>query len=456
MDSSTRRLVEMSLDTHFSDLGENVVHQAKRRLIDSFACALGSFDHPLSVTARELASHYSGTLNADIWGAGAACSAEMAAFANGVMVRVGENSDTFIGKGGGGHPSDMLSGIVATAQAVGASGRDLIAASVSAYDAYCNLMEIASLGDKGFDQVIHVALGTVLGAGKLMGLSREQLGHAVSLALTPNVALRETRHGQLSNWKGAAGANAARNAVFAAILAKRGVEGPGAPFEGKQGLWSVAGRFEWPSLASFRANRMIANTSLKCLPVCYHTQAGALGAMELRSRLQLDQIQEIQVETYQSAYDMAAGERGQWAPHTPESADHSLPFVVATALVHGEPQARHFLLERLDDPAVMRLVAKVTVKVDTALSALWPETAPARVTVHTTSGSMTSEIIYPKGHVSNPMSDAEVGAKFTTMFGSRVGANASSGDRALAALWNIDASMNLEADVFSTLTLTAE
>lgn len=95
-------------------------------------------------------------------------------------------------------------------------------------------------------------------------------------------------------------------------------------------------------------------------------------------------------------------------------------------------------------------------KVDTALSALWPETAPARVTVHTTSGSMTSEIIYPKGHVSNPMSDAEVGAKFTTMFGSRVGANASSGDRALAALWNIDASMNLEADVFSTLTLTAE
>lgn len=451
MDASTRHIVELALDTNFGDLGADVVHQAKRRLIDSVACAMGSFDHPLSVTARELAAHYSGTYKADLWGAGLSTSTEMAAFANGIMVRVGENSDTFIGKGGGGHPSDMLAGLVAAAQAANASGRDLIAAIVLAYDVYCSLMEVASLGAKGFDQAIHVALGTVLGAGKLMGLSCDQIGHAVSLALTPNVALRETRHGQLSSWKGAAGANAARNAVFAAILAQRGVEGPGEPFEGKQGLWAVAGHFEWPSLADFRSRRMIVNTSLKCLPVCYHTQAGALGAMELRPRLQLNEIERIEVETYQTAFEMAAGEPGQWAPRTPESADHSLPFVVATALVHGEPQARHFVPQRLDDPAVMGLVAKVGVRVDAALSALWPETAPARVTVHTKAGSVSSEVRYPKGHVSNPMNDAELSSKFVSMLGSRMGAGSVARDRALAALWDIDASTRLGADVFSML-----
>lgn len=450
MDSSTRQLVELALDTTYGTLSAETVHEAKRRLIDTFGCAMGSYDHPLSASMRDLASQYRpGGESAGVWGSAVRTTPDLAAFANGVMLRVGENSDTFIGAGGGGHPSDMIAAMVAAAESARADGRALVAATVVGYDAYCRMMELTNLGSKGIDQAVHVALGAVLGAGKLMGLSREQLGHAVSLAITSNVALRQTRHGQLSSWKGCAGANASRNAVFAATLAKHGVEGPAEPFEGKQGLWFLGGRFEWPPLPELRATRMITRTSIKPLPVCYHTQAGALAALEARKRLQVGQIAEVHVETYQVGFEMAAGEPGQWKPRTSESADHSLPFVVATALAHGSVEPGMFAVERLGDPEVVELVKKVKVTVDPKLSSMWPVTAPGRVTVRTSSGTVATEILYPRGHVRNPMTDAELGAKFTAMVGARMSPGAS--ERALSALWSVDAAKDLGPEVLAPL-----
>src|SRR5690606_19266902 len=236
---------------------------------------------------------------------------------------------------------------------------------------------------------------------------------------TPGMALRQTRHGQLSTWKGCAGANAARNALFAAVLAKQDVEGPSSIFEGKQGVWSVTGPFEWPTLEQCRSQRMITRTNLKPLPVCYHTQSAALAALDLRGRIDPGKVTRIGVETYRTAVDMAAGDRSQWAPRTPESADHSLPFVVATALARGSIEPDCFRTDQLDHPAVLDLMAKVTVTEDPALSSLWPESAAARVTVAHEAGQETSEVLYPKGHISNPMSDAEVSAKFTSMVSPR-------------------------------------
>jgi 2-methylcitrate dehydratase len=454
MDSLTQQLVELAHDTRYHTLGTETVHECKRRLLDTIACAMGSFGHPLSVSMRELASHYHGTPGAGIWGTTSRTTPEMAAFVNGVMLRVGENSDTYIGKGGGGHPSDMIAGMVAAADACGANGRALVEAVVIGYDVYCRLMDAVNLGDKGFDQAVHVVLGTVLGAGKLFGLTAVQMHHAVALAIAPNMALRQTRHGQLSHWKGCAGANAVRNAVFAATLAQRGVEGPSSIFDGKQGLWSVTGNFEWPALEVFRSQRMVTRTSIKPLPVCYHTQSAALAALELHTKLNPGEVDDIYVETYKTAVDMAAGDAGQWTPRTPESADHSLPFVVATALERGRVEPNCFHADELYHPGVLRLMAKVRVAEDQALSRLWPESAAARVTVRGTSGrEVSSEVLYPKGHILNPMSDAEISAKFVALFGPRSGASAC--DRALKALWEIDELDDLNIDLLSALALQA-
>lgn len=454
MDASTQRLVDYALHTRYADLPAELVHATKRRLIDSLACAMGSYHHPLSVEMRDLASQYSGMKKAHVWGSGIQTTPEMAAFANGVMLRVGENSDTYIGHGGGGHPSDMLSAILATADSCQADGRVVIEACVVAYDVYCTLMNITNFGAKGWDQVIHVVLGAVLGVGKIMGLNRNQLGHAVALALAPNMALRQTRHGELSSWKGCAGANAARNAVFAAVLAQRGVEGPSDIFEGKQGVWMAVTGFEWPSLKQLTSAHMIARTSLKSLPVCYHIQSAALSALQLHADVQPDDIESIHVETYPAAVEMAAGDPGQWSPRTSESADHSLPYVVATALALGRVEASCFAVSQLQNPLVLQLVKKVRVDTSDAMSALWPQTAPAKVTVRTARGQeFSAEVLYPLGHVQNPMSDAQLSAKFRDMFELKA-EGAEQAKAALDALWTLDEVSDVALQVLTPLTST--
>lgn len=451
MDACTQQVVDYALQTKFQEMDSEVVYEAKRRLIDTLACAMGSYHHPLSVEMRDMASQYNGLYKSTIWGTAIQSTPEMAAFANGVMLRVGENSDTFIGSGGGGHPSDVFAAITAVAEYCKADGKALVEASVIAYDVYCTLMNIANFGAKGWDQVIHVALGAVLGAGRLMGLNRQQMGHAVGLALAPNMALRQTRHGELSSWKGCAGANAARNAVFAALLAHRGVEGPSEIFEGRQGVWNAVGRFEWPELKAWKASHMIARTSIKSLPVCYHIQSAALSALNLHQRLQCKQIASVHVETYQTAFEMAAGEPGQWSPKTPESADHSLPFVVGTALALGKVQSHCFEVAQLSNRAVLDVVEKVSVEVTTDMSVMWPQTAPAKVTVHTKDGAVfTEQVLYPLGHTANPMTDAQLNNKFREMLSLKA-EGASDPDGVLQAIWNLETVTNITQQILLPL-----
>ncbi|AHG64109.1 MmgE/PrpD family protein [Advenella mimigardefordensis] len=453
MNLITKQLIELAQNTRYERLGAETVHECKRRIIDSIACAMASFNHPLSISMRTLASSYRGAPDAALWGTGVRTTPEMAAFANGVMVRVGENSDTFIGKGGGGHPSDMIAGLIAVAEAAQASGQALIEAIVIAYDVYCGLMDAVDLAAKGWDQAFHVTLGTVLGASRLLGLDESQMEQAISLAICPNMALRQTRHGELSHWKGCAGANAARNAVFAATLAQRGVIGPSGIFDGKQGLWSVTGQFEWPVLYHGDSLRMVARTSIKPLPVCYHTQSAALAALKLFPKLAKDTISQVHVHTYRTALEMAADGAHQWAPQTSESADHSLPFVVATALLHGAIAPSSFQADRLACPDVRKVMSTIQVSEDPALSSLWPKSAAARVTVETRNGvQLSEEILYPKGHVNNPMSDDEVATKLYEGVSALAGQD--KGKKIVTTLWGIDQNGVLASAIGQVLAQT--
>ncbi len=431
-DATVKKLVAFTARARYEALSPNVVHETKRHLIDTFASALGAFDEPVSAMSRAVAARTRSDDQARVWGSDIITTPELAAFANGVMTRSLDVSDTYLGKSRG-HPSDMIPGLVAVAEMEHADAKALINAIVLAYDVYCSFCKHVDVNSGGWDQPVYTVLGCALGAAKLMKLDDEATGHALSLALTPNLALSQARRGSLSSWKGCAGANGSRNAVFAALLAREGFTGPGEVFEGSGGFWEAVGHSDWP----LPGTPMIGETRTKSLPVCYHGQSSVFAAIELRDKVDLKQIEEIQVDGYQVAVFMMGDDASRWAPTTRETADHSLPYCVAIGLLDGELTSASFADERLRDPAVAELMRKVKVSEDPALSAQYPEGAPGRVSIRMKSGEKhVVEIRYPKGHEKSPMGDAEIERKFRDLCSATLGKAGC--DRALAALWQLE------------------
>ncbi len=431
-DATVEGLLAYAQRVRYDALSQTVVHEAKRRVIDTFASALGAYDEPVSAMSRALAARTRSDQTARVWGSDIVTTPELAAFANGVMVRSLDVSDTYLGRSRG-HPSDMTPGLVALAEIMHADGKALLAAISLAYDVYCSFCKAVDVNAKGWDQPLYTVLGCALGAAKLLQLNADATGHALSLALTPNMALAQARRGSLSSWKGCAGANATRNAVFAALLAKEGFTGPTAVFDGSGGLWEAIGRCEWPLPDA----PMIGQTHTKSLPVCYHGQSAVLAALELRDRVKIDEIAEIRADVYATAVFMMGADASRWAPATRETADHSLPYCIAIALIDGAVTRDSFAEARLGDPAVAALMQKVKVMEDPALSARYPEGAPGRVTIRLQSGkTQVVEIIYPRGHEKSPMSDGEIEQKFHTMCAGRL--DAARRAAALVALWRLE------------------
>lgn len=411
MDTTTSRLVDFVLESDYARLSAHEVHECKRRLIDTLGCALGAYEDPLSGMARAVAARAQGDPPARIWGSHATSTPELAAFANGVMLRVRDISDTYLGRARG-HPSDVIAAVLAAADIAHSDGRTVIAASTLAYDVYCSLCDALDWNAKGWDQPVYAVLGAVAGVGRLLGLTRTQLGNAIALALVPNMALAQARRGALSSWKGCAGANAARNAVFAALLARDGFTGPTAVFEGEGGLFDVVGRFDW----KLPQERMIVHTHIKTLPVCYHGQSAVLLALEMRKRLALERIESIRIDAYRTAVDMMGRDPSRWAPSTHETADHSLPYTVAIALLDGEITEASYEPQRFTDPAVVALMQKVQVNDDPELDAQYPEGAPSRLTVvHADGATQSAQMRYPTGHAKSAIGDAELERKFRGM-----------------------------------------
>jgi 2-methylcitrate dehydratase len=436
MDSTILRLARYALETGFEALPPEAVHECKRRLIDSVACAAGAFREPLCETVRAFTRHYGGTPAARVWGTGTSTSMEMAAFANGTMVRFLDYSDTWLGKGAG-HPSDMIPAMVAVAEGHRAPGSALVAAIVVAYEIYCGLCEGAGT-ERRVDQATFAAVGAAGGVGRLLQLDEGQMVNALALALAPNLHLYNVRCGTLSDWKGCAGPNGARNGVFAALLAREGLSGPSAPIEGKGGL------FEWVRPFDLRPGAgplpLLMGTHLKRYPVCYHGQSAIGAALALRMAVPTDQIAEIHVETYESAYLTMGSDTSKWAPSTRETADHSLPYTVSMALLEGGLDAAAYAPQRLGDSRTKRLMDKVRVSASETLTREYPAKAPTRITIRGEDGCIHSHLQeWPKGHVVRPLTDEELEQKF----GDCHAVEGDGAGRTLEALWSVDRSADV-------------
>jgi 2-methylcitrate dehydratase len=340
---------------------------------------------------------------------------------------------------------------LAVGEMANAAGQDLITAAVLAYEIQCRLCDAASLRKHGWDHVTYGAISSTIAACKLLRLDAVKTTHAIGMAGVANTALRQTRAGELSMWKGCAFANAARNGVFAALLAAQGMTGPAPIFEGSLGFMKLlTGPFKLPPLAGESTTHhspltthhspdfMITKTYIKFWPAEYHSQSAIDAALQLRPEIgDIRNISAIDIHTFDAAVDIIANDPEKWRPSTRETADHSLPYCTAVALADGDVTLAQFDPKRFTDPALLELVARIKVHRDPALTARYPNGIPNRLTVTMTNGrQLMKEVEFPRGHAHNPMTDAEVEKKFRVLVEPRYGKE--NADRILAACWGLE------------------
>ena len=409
MDSTTEMLASYAASIGYPDLTPEAVHQTKVRVLDSLGCAMGGYLSEPSMIARRMAAMYSSTLPARVLGSGQVTSPEMAAFANTVMVRFLDYNDS-----GAGHLSDMLSAVLAVAEPLHSTGREVILAVVAAYEVGGAISDAIPFMRKGWDQGTFIVIGSAVGAGKILGLSREQMAQAISLAVTPNIPTRQTRAGELSMWKGCATADAARKGIFAALLAREGMTGPNEPFEGRHGVWEqVTGPFRLKPLGGDGRPFRVERTTLKYFPAEGNAQAPLGMALEIRKKVRLEDIEAINVQTYWEAWSEIGSEPQKWDPQTRETADHSMPYLLAAALHDGNITPASFTPERILDPGLRPLMNRIKVSENPEFSRAYPGARMTEIEVVTRSGErLVERASYPKGDPRNPLSDEEVEAKF--------------------------------------------
>src|SRR5262249_10921170 len=216
--------------------------------------------------------------------------------------------------------------------------------------------------------------------------------HAVGIAGVASAALRQSRVGELSHWKGCAFANAARHGVFAALLARAGMTGPAPIFEGEKGFEKLVSGVpldlrvgDWGK--GGKGHFMISRTSIKFWPAEYHSQSAIEAALKLRAQMNgAKEIESVLVESHGAAVDIIGSEPEKWHPTSRETADHSLPYIVAVALLDGEVTAKQFEPERISDPGLLALVRRVKVEPREELSGRYPEAVGNIVTVRLRNG----------------------------------------------------------------------
>jgi 2-methylcitrate dehydratase len=442
MDPTTEYLSDYARRLTYEDLSAEAVHQVKRTLVDTLGCAAGAFDSEPASIARRMASRVQGNPPARIFGTAQETSVDMAAFANTVLVRYLDCNDAYAARGTG-HPSDMIPGVLAVAEGRRANGRAVITAITAAYEVFCRLAEEVPL--KGWDQGMFAAIGATCGIGLILGLDRNAMGNAISIAITTGVPLGVTRIGELSMWKGCATAAAVRIAVFAAELAAEGMTGPGEPFEGRDGLWQHLGveAPRWEDFGGGAKPFRITGTSFKAYPSVIHTQ-GPIGlALELRQRVSATDIESVHIATYGEALRRTATEAEKWDPKTRETADHSIPYLVAAAFQDDGVTPATFAPSRVQDPALRPLINKLTVVEEPEFTRRYPAESCTRIEVTTRDGRrLAAETSHPKGHYRNPLTDDELEGKFRGLASGALGAEGC--DRVLGEVSTLENTATLD------------
>lgn len=456
MSNLATKIAQFATGLEYGDLPAGTVHEVKRRLIDSMGCAMGAWTAPPVRIARQLAGLTSSDLGATVVGTGHATSPDMAAFANGAMFRYLDYNDTYLSKEPA-HPSDNIAAILAIADAFDLDGQDVILGTVIAYEIQCRLCDAYSIRSRGWDHVTYGSFSTVAGCGAMLGFDVETMVHALGLAGVPNNAMRQTRVGELSMWKGCAFANASRNGVFATLLAHMGMTGPSQVFEGEMGFFNEVCKGDKFDVEQFGGDRyMIDETYIKKYPAEYHSQSAVDAAEQIIAQhggtFVPEDVESITIGTFTASYEIIGGEPEKWRPQCRETADHSLPYITCACLVDGQVTQATYDEKRFRDERLLSLVARTTVVPVKELDSVYPEGGIPNIVTVKMKGGKTYEIRVdaPSGHALNKMSDDEVEAKFHSQADSML--TEAAADEALETMWALDQQEDL-SEIFAAMVV---
>jgi 2-methylcitrate dehydratase len=427
VDGIQQRLTDYAQAFRYEGLPADVVHAAKVRIIDTLGALLSGFSGEPCRLLRTLAARMPDERGATVIGTRWKTTPDMAAFVNGATVLHTEMTDVYHWPGSaGGHPSDVMAPLLACAEHVHANGRDLIAGLVLAYEIYLRFND--GFGNPGFDHTNFCCLATAISAARMLGLDREQTAHAISMAVIPNNALRVTRAGYQSLWKVGAAAQAGRAGIFAALLARAGMEGPHLPFEGKAGWCDHVAlkRIDLDEMGGDGIRYKILDTSIKMRPASAFGVTAMIAAEQLAPLANPENVAEITVELYRKSKDNIGAHEYQWHPEIREVAAHSAPYLVATSLMEGALTARSFDEAHLRNSTVRALMQKVKVIENPAFTADFnraPAVQRARVTVMSRSGERLIGVAgETPDDLATPKSDAQIEKKFSALSEEYLGA----------------------------------
>ena len=386
-------LSQFVVGASFKDLSKEAKRQLKIRVMDSLGCAIGALEGDPVRMLRKHIEDFGGKGYCTLFGGGKTAP-DRAALYNGALIRYLDFNDTYTAKGESCHPSDNIAAVLAASEYAKASGKDFLVALAVAYQVQCRLSDVAPVRHRGFDHTTQGSYAAAAGVSKALGLNAEKTANAIAISGTAFNALRVTRTGRLSHWKGLAYPNTAFGATHSAFLAMRGITGPIEVFEGKKGFMeSIAGKFEihWSKENLERVTR----TSLKKYNAEFHSQSAVEGILELKEehKFKADDIDRIEIDIFDVAYNIiGGGEEGEKKDvKTKEEADHSLPYIVSIAILDGNVMPEQYRPDRIVNSDVQSLLRKVYVKPNDEYSRRFPEEMPCRLIVHLKTGRVVEK-----------------------------------------------------------------
>ena len=441
-DSLQDRITAFASGLSYAALSTEEIAATKCRIIDTFAATFTGFFSDVAQNARRYAVEFPAPDGATIIGTRTRTTPETAAFVNAIASRQAEWNDVYMSRGGGGaHPSDVTLPILAAAEYAGASGREFMTAVVIAYEIYLGISDVARIA--GFDQSNIAGIAVAAAAGRVLGLTAEQLHHAVAICAVANNPLQQTRRAQLSMWKAAAAGQAGKAGVSAALMASAGFEGPQFPFEGVAGWNKVVAKNEFTvrGLDPTRGPYRIVDSLIKPRASCAVTMSSIFAAEDAAKKVRAQDVEHVLVEVYQSAKDGVGSGAERWNPTSSETADHSIPYVVAAALTDGYVGPRQFKDDRLWDPELRALIQKVEVVANGEFTEAYernPREHHTRVTVQTRQGKTVVGSAGGTAHedMGKAKTTAETEAKFKALVQDTLGGQRT--QTALERMWQLD------------------
>jgi 2-methylcitrate dehydratase len=417
MKSISQKMAEFAANLRYEDIPSAATHEARRFLLDSMGCALAAVHNEDMQAMYRFTDKLGGKPEATVIGTGHKTNAPNAALMNCLLTRALDYNDIYWEQDPS-HPSDIIGAALAAGEATGKDGRETLVAIVLAYELEMRWCHAADPGvrEVGWHHATLTQFVSPLVAGRLYDLDVEQLVAAVGISGSSHFTLGGVVAGHLTNMKNTADPLASQAGVIAALMAREGYGGPVEVLEGKEGLFEVVNNVSWRPeelLKGLGEDFLITRCGYKAFPTEALTHQPISAALQIRQDHDLtpEDIAEVLVETTTRGADILS-DPSKYKPETKETADHSLPYVIAAALADGNVLPSSFDEEKLKDPVIWTLLDKIRVVADPEIDALFPRVKRARVTITTTAGEKhTAQTDYARGAPENPLSDEELVAK---------------------------------------------